>query len=286
MSKIIACIDGSHAALAVCDAAAWAQQQLDAPLLLLHVLEKAGYPTETDMSGNIGLGAREHLLEELAELDNQRSRLLLEQGRFMLAEAQKQLEAAGVPPEQIDQLQRHDTLVDTLQEHQAQARLLIMGRQSDAPASLARAVGSHLENVTRTLQQPILVAPDGFRAPRRFMLAYDGSTTANKALKMVAQSPLLKSIPCHLVMAGKRVERQREQLANAETMLRGNGFDVTTETLEQDEVRPALMGYIQDRGIELTVMGAWGHSRIRQLLVGSMTNWMLHNSPVPLLLLR
>lgn len=286
MSKIVACIDGSPAALAVCDAAAWAQQQLSAPLQLLHVLEKTDYPSESDMSGNIGLGTREHLLEELAELDNQRSRLMLEQGRFMLQEAQKQIEARGVASEQIDRLQRHDNLVDSLQENQADIRLLIMGRQGEAHARAANAVGSHLENVTRTLQQPILMALDGFSAPKRFLMAYDGSATANKALNMVAQSPLLKGVPCHLVMAGKRVERQREQLANAEKMLQGNGFDVTTATFEQEEVRPALLNYIKENEIELMVMGAWGHSRIRQLLVGSMTNWMLHNSPVPLLLLR
>ncbi|MBV0932766.1 universal stress protein [Marinobacterium weihaiense] len=286
MSKIIACIDGSRTALAVCDAAAWAQQQLGAPLQLLHVLEKTDYPTESDMSGNIGLGTREHLLEELAELDNQRSRLMLEQGRFMLEEAQQQIEAAGVPHEQIDRLQRHDALVDTLQECEPDTRLLIMGRQGEAHADMAAAVGSHLENVTRTLHKPMLVALDDFSAPKRFMLAYDGSATANQALTQVAQSPLLKGVSCHLVMAGKRVERQREQLANAEKMLQGNGFDVTTVTLEQEEVRPALMAYLKTNQIDMLVMGAWGHSRIRQLLVGSMTNWMLYNSPVPLLLLR
>ncbi|MBR9829427.1 MAG: universal stress protein [Oceanospirillales bacterium] len=286
MSKIIACIDGSQAALAVCDAAAWAQQQLDTPLQLLHVLEKSDYPTESDMSGNIGLGTREHLLEELVELDNQRSRLMLEQGRFMLQEAQLQVETAGIPAEQIERLQRHDTLVDTLKENEADTRLLIMGRQGEAHTSAANAVGSHLENVTRTLHKPMLVALEGFSAPKSFMLAYDGSATANQALSQIAQSPLLKGTHCHLVMAGKRVERQHEQLANAEKMLQGNGFDVTTVTLEQEDVRPALVEYITHNGIDLLAMGAWGHSRIRQLLVGSMTNWMLHNSPVPLLLLR
>ena len=73
MSKIIACIDGSRAAIKVCTASAWAQQQLNAPLELLHVLEKTDYPAEGNMSGNIGLGTREHLLEELAELDGKRS---------------------------------------------------------------------------------------------------------------------------------------------------------------------------------------------------------------------
>jgi nucleotide-binding universal stress UspA family protein len=286
MSKIIACIDGSKAAISVCAASAWAQQQLGAPLELLHVLEKRDYPAESDMSGNIGLGTREHLLEELAELDGKRSRLMLEQGRFMLAEARKQVEEAGVPAEQISQLQRHDSLVDTLLEKEADTRLLVMGRQGEAHDSASDAVGSHLENVTRTLQQPILVALDGFTPPKRFMLAYDGSPTANKALKLVAQSPLFKGIPCHLVMAGERVQRQRKQLANAKTMLEGAGFEVTTADLEQEEVRSALQGYIKEQQIDMLVMGAWGHSRIRQFLLGSMTHWMLQNTRVPLLLLR
>jgi nucleotide-binding universal stress UspA family protein len=286
MSKIIACIDGSRAAINVCAASAWAQQQLNAPLELLHVLEKTDYPAEGNMSGNIGLGTREHLLEELAELDGKRSRLMLEQGRFMLAEARKQVEEAGVSNEQISELQRHDFLVDTLLEFEPDTRLLVMGRQGEAHDSASDAVGSHLENVTRTLQKPILVALDNFKAPERFMLAYDGSVTANKALKMVAQSPLFKGIPCHLVMAGKRLERQREQLANAKTMLEGAGFAVTTAELEQEEVRTALLAYVEEQQIDMLVMGAWGHSRIRQFLLGSMTHWMLHNSKVPLLLLR
>ncbi len=286
MSKIIACIDGSQAALAVCSAAAWAQQQLNAPLQLLHVLEKSDYPTESDMSGNIGLGTREHLLEELSELDSQRSRLMLEQGRFMLQEAQHQIEAAGVQTEQIDRLQRHDNLVDTLQESEADMRLLIMGRQGEAHGSTTAAVGSHLENVTRTLQQPILVALDGFTPPERFMLAYDGSATANKALEMVAHSPLFNGVTCHLVMAGKSSERQHEQLANAEKMLVGNGFDVVVAQPAGEDVVTTLLNYIEEQQIGALVMGAWGHSRIRQFLVGSTTHALLHKSPVPLLLLR
>jgi len=286
MSKIIACIDGSRAATDVCAASAWAQRRLDAPVELLHLLEKTDYPTEGDMSGSIGLGTHEQLLQQLAELDGQRSRLMLQQGRLMLAEARRQLEEAGVASEQISELQRHDFLVDTLLEFEPEIRLLVMGRHGEAHASDSKAVGSHLDNVTRTLHKPILVAVEGFRPPERFMLAYDGSVTANRALKTVAQSPLLKGIPCHLVMAGKRLERQREQLANAKTMLAGVGFEVTTAELEQEEVRTTLLEYVAAQQIDLLVMGAWGHSRIRQFLLGSMTHWMLQHSEVPLLLLR
>ena len=69
MTNVIACIDGSKVTLAVCDASSWSAQQLDAPVTLLYVLDKSAYPIESDLSGNIGLGTREHLLNEMVELE-------------------------------------------------------------------------------------------------------------------------------------------------------------------------------------------------------------------------
>ncbi|MFN9586697.1 MAG: universal stress protein, partial [Pseudomonadaceae bacterium] len=72
MTYVMACIDGSPSATAVCDYAAWASLRLDSPLAFLHVLDENSYPTNSNLSGNIGLGSREILLEELAELDARR----------------------------------------------------------------------------------------------------------------------------------------------------------------------------------------------------------------------
>ena len=39
-------------------------RRLNAPLTLLHVLDEARFPVEHDLSGNLGMDAREHLLTE------------------------------------------------------------------------------------------------------------------------------------------------------------------------------------------------------------------------------
>lgn len=49
MKNIIACIDGSAMSASVCDAAAWASSKLQAPLSLLHVLEKAISPENENL---------------------------------------------------------------------------------------------------------------------------------------------------------------------------------------------------------------------------------------------
>ena len=281
MSHVIACIDGSSITLAVCDYAAWASRQMDAPLNFLHVLGKSEYPIPADLSGNIGLGSREHLLQELAELDEKRSKVALEQGRLMLEAAKARAVADGVTSP-ITSRQRHGELVDTLIEFESDIRLLVVGRQGD---SAGEHIGSHLENVVRTLHRPILVIPADYTEPRRILVAYDGSATTRKAVEMVAASPLFRGLPCHVVMVGADKAESRAQLDWTRTTLEQAGFEVTA-SLRSGQVEDVLCAYRTEHAIDLIVMGAYGHSKIREFLVGSTTTKLIRQSKVPLLLLR
>ncbi|OGU19951.1 MAG: universal stress protein UspA [Hydrogenophilales bacterium RIFOXYD1_FULL_62_11] len=284
MSHVIACIDGSSITLAVCDYAAWASRQMDAPLDFLHVLGKSEYPIPVDLSGNIGLGSREHLLQELAELDEKRSKVALEQGRIMLDAAKARALDDGVTSP-ITSRQRHGELVDTLIEFESDIRLLVMGRQGEQGDSAGEHIGSHLENVVRTLHRPILVIPADYTEPRSILVAFDGSATTRKAVEMVAASPLFRGLPCHVVMVGADKAESRAQLDWARTTLEQADFEVTA-SLRSGQIEEVLCGYREEHAIDLIVMGAYGHSRIREFLVGSTTTHLLRKSTVPLLLLR
>jgi hypothetical protein len=77
--KIIALVDGSIYSASVCDHAAWISQDR-APVELIHVLGRREASRHHDHSGAIALGARTALLEELAELDAQRAKLISHAG--------------------------------------------------------------------------------------------------------------------------------------------------------------------------------------------------------------
>lgn len=165
MTHVMACIDNSQSSLAVCDYAAWASQRLSAPLTLLHVLDKEKYPASADLSGNIGLGSREHLLEELATLDAQRAKLALEQGQHMLEKARERTVISGaVAP---DLKQRHGHLVESLSDLQEDIRLLIIGRVGEDSAPNAHSLGSQIEAVVRTIHRPTLIATSHFKKSKR-----------------------------------------------------------------------------------------------------------------------
>ncbi|MCW9089533.1 MAG: universal stress protein [Gammaproteobacteria bacterium] len=280
MSKVIACIDGTEVSTAVCDYAAWASLRLEAPLEFLHVLEKEEYPEQSNLSGNIGLGSREALLDELAELDEKRGKLALEQGKLMLEAAEQRAIGDGVG--NPTSRQRHGNLVETLTEMEEDIRLLVLGKHDD---HLKAHVGSRLENVVRTMHRPILITTAEFNIPQRVMIGFDGSETTRKGVEMIAGSPLFRGLPVHVVMVGDNNEANRAQLEWARTTLSSAGFDTSCSILHGD-VERVLCDYRATHEIDMLVMGAYGHSVIRRFLVGSTTTNVVRNAMVPVLLLR
>ncbi|WP_226668038.1 universal stress protein [Microbulbifer aggregans] len=277
---VLSCIDGSRYSGAVCDYAAWIAHRTGAPIKLLHNIERASTPAVADLSGSIGLGSQEELLEELTLLEQQRSKLQLEQGRLMLDEARTRAENAGAG--RVVTCQRHGSLAESLIELEDHIRVLVLGIRGEEHGESNRGLGAQLESVVRALHKPILVVNREFKAPQAIMLAYDGSEAARKALDMVATSPVFKGINCHLVHVGDRADAV---LAEGVEALQQAGLTVTSANLEGKTVE-ALIAYQQEHSIDLTVMGAFSHSRLRDLLLGSITAKMLLATNQPLLLLR
>lgn len=280
---VLAAIDGSQFSEGVCDGAVWASQALQAPLTFLHVVDNHPQTAETDLSGHIGLGSREHLLEELAQLDERRAKVAQEQGRLMLKAATERATQAGVTAPATRQ--RNGTLVETVVELEEEMRLLVIGKRGETAHQDSGHLGSNLERVVRTLKRPILMVPKSFTVPTQVMLAFDGSQTTRKGVEMLAKSPLFKGISVHVVMVGAETSENRSQLDWALETLEGIGH-APKGAIRAGEVEATLRAYKDEHSIDLLVMGAYGHSRIRHLLVGSTTTAMLRRANMPVLILR
>ncbi|WP_416398560.1 universal stress protein [Allohahella sp. A8] len=268
MQQIIACIDGSSAVPAVCEYAAWASLRSQAPVMLLHVLDEAHYPEEPDLAGNIGLGSREHLLKELAELDQKRSRLALEHGHHLLDEAEARVQAVGVSD--VHKRQRHGDLPESVLALEKETLLFVMGLRGENSAGQDRHIGSQLETVIRKVHRPVLLVPDQYEAPQSAMLAFDGSATAFRGVQLLADNPVFTNMPLHIVMVGAESTEHWAQLTRAKDLLSPLGGEIQLAIREGD-VEQTLHTYQTEHDIDLMLIGAYGHSRIRQFLVGSTT---------------
>jgi len=280
MPTIVALVDGSLYSHSVCDNAAWIAGRTGADLELMHVLGRRHPAGPTNLSGSISLGARSALLEELAAHDEQAAKLAQRHGRAILEDAQAHVAAAGITA--TTRLRLGD-LLEEVAEHDAD--MIVIGKRGEAADFAKLHLGSNLERVARTWPKPLFVAARAFRSVKRFLIAFDGGTSSLRALDYVASSPLFAGLEGQVLMAGSDTEKNRNMLDNAAAALESTGMAVKT-SLVPGQVDTVIAAAVEAEAIDLLVMGAYGHSRIRSMIIGSTTSEMLRSCKVPVILLR
>jgi nucleotide-binding universal stress UspA family protein len=284
--NILACTDGSqHYSTSVYDHAAWASRQMGgASIHVLHMLNPHHEePQKLNYSGSMGVGARTALLNELVELEATKARIAQKRGRAILEDASTHLKAAGVA--EIRAEQWHGKLSDEIANYERDADLVVIGKRGNNANFEKGHLGSNLERVVRVCQHPVLVASRAYDEIKNFVLAFDGGVSAKKAVHYLANQPLLKGTSACLLYVGSGNAKVEAALAEAEATLREAGYEVTIE--QRDGEPEKIIGEVvaQD-GINLLVMGAYGHSSIRQMIVGSTTSAMIRTVKIPVLLFR
>jgi len=281
--KIVALVDGSIYSASVCDHAAWISQRTDAPVELIHVLGRREVPGTQDRSGTITLGARTALLEELAELDAQRARLISHRGRAILEDARTILDRAGVP--EITTRLRHGDIVEAVAEVEGDARVIMIGKRGEAADFAKGHLGSNLERIVRASHKPVFVASRAFRPISKVLVAYDGGASAMKAVDHFARSSLFQGLAVHVVTVGSATPEVTKGLEDARAMLRAAGIEADSSILP-GQPETALGKLVDEAQFDMLVMGAYGHSRIRSLIIGSTTTAMIRSCKVPVVLMR
>ena len=74
-------------------------------------------------------------------------------------------------------------------------------------------------------------------------------------------------------------------MQHARSQLQAAGVTAETGTIP-GQPETALAKLVDDAQFDLLVMGAYGHSRIRSLIIGSTTTAMLRACKVPVVLVR
>lgn len=284
MPTILACTDGSTYAPSIYQHTAWAARQLSADVEVLHVLDHHRERAPgVDFSGAIGIDASLHLTEELTKLEETQGRVQRLKGTAILEDARRQFAAAGI--EAVITTQRHGTLVETLEELEPRCELLVIGKRGEHADFATGHLGGSLERVIRSAVRPVLVAARAFAPIERFLIAFDGGPSVTKAMDFLIERPLLKGAVCHLLRAGRIDDQAKWYLEEAASRLRSAGFEVTTHAIPGDP-EMVIAEAVKRAHIQLLVMGAYGHSRVRALILGSTTTATVRTCPIPVLLCR
>jgi len=284
MPKLVSLIDGSMYSHSVCDLSAFFANRLEAGITVVHVLGRREVSGDAaNLSGSIGLGARTALLEELAQMDAQKAKLASKRGRAILDDARDYLNKAGVSDVEIKL--RNAEVVETIADFERDVDLIVIGKRGIGADFDEMHLGSNLERVVRSSQKPVLVASRAFTPIKKFLIAFDGGNSAWKAVEYASQLSCFTDLQCHLITIKNGTTSNTASLERAENVMREAGYDVSSEELDGDP-ESAIADVAEAGGYDLLLMGAYGHSRIRNLIIGSTTTEMIRSCKIPVLLFR
>lgn len=283
MAKILLCLDGSQYGRACCEYAAWLANALDAEVDALNVSELWQYETPliADFGGSLGAQPYLALTSQLQDIEKQKADAIEAAARDIFEKA-----GAGA---RIRFHRRTGVLVDCVEEFEnaeEPPRFVVIGKRGENANFAKGHLGPNMERVVRAGRIPVFVANREFVRPTRALLAYDGSPSAKKALERMISSPALLGVDKHVVTVAKTGEESlaAERLAEAEKALTGHGL--TAAQVLGGHAGDSIANYVAANGINLLLMGAYGHSALRRLIIGSITTDLLRECKIPVVLFR
>lgn len=136
--------------------------------------------------------------------------------------------------------------------------------------------------------RPVLIAPRAAPASlgTRCCVAWNG--TAESAAALAAMLPWLEQAQAVRVLHAGAYQRRGPGAADvvAYLALHGVAAEVAEFAPADRDVGAGLLQAAADFGADLLGMGAYSHSRLRQLILGGVTRHVLENSALPVLMSR
>lgn len=286
MPSILSCTDGSIYAPSIYDHTAWAARRLKVPVRILHMQQPPNPGTvsfASDVTGIIGPGAQNQLSAELMNFDATQEHVNRVRAEAVLDAAREHLSRHNLSEVKTETLVGE--LVDAIATFNGANGLIVLGKRGEHADFAKGHLGSNLERVIRSSQEPVLVASRAFRPIERVLIAWDGSPSAQKALNYILTRPLLQGLHILLLTVGDADTARAAETGLARSRLTAGGFSVEARHVA-GEVSDVIAATAEREAFNLLVMGAYGHSRIRQFFVGSTTSDMIRNIQLPVLLFR
>jgi nucleotide-binding universal stress UspA family protein len=82
------------------------------------------------------------------------------------------------------------------------------------------------------------------------------------------------------------MDKSRKYLAGVQSRLASEGIKVKTETIESNGPSHTITDYAQKNGVDLIVIATHGYTGMKKMMLGSIALKVLHESNVPVLLVR
>jgi len=277
IKSILIPTDGSVNSSTALDFGLYLSEKFGAEINGLNVIDVRALdgPFFSDISGSLGFIPYQNYLPNFQRILEERADLILEAFNKMCAEKEvpaKTRRLTGI-------------ISNIIAEEAKKVDLVIMAQRGEHAQWSSGLLGSTTESVVRKAPRPVMVTPQKFRALHSVLSAYDGSYGANNALKFACEFVHATRGELTVLVAGHSEEKCRETAAEAEAFISPYSLKSSVAWVT-GEAHEEILKYAESNRIDLIVMGAFGRSRVRELLLGGTTAYIMRKAQLPVLLLR
>jgi nucleotide-binding universal stress UspA family protein len=168
--------------------------------------------------------------------------------------------------------------------------LVIVG-QPNPDAGLTGAIGLRPEEIVLGCGRPVLVVPyagEFADVGRQVLVAWNGSREATRALHdamfLLPEAEAVTVIEIDPPAPGVAAPAATAALVAAALVRRGIAAKPETETTGDIGVEALLLSRAADLGADLLVMGSYGHSRLREFVLGGVSRGIFRHMTLPVLM--
>ncbi len=277
IKTILVGLDGSEHARTAGRYALWLGERFGATVIGLHVVDIVSIEGSFfhDISGSLGF-------EPYLDFSSKMREVLHERGKGLLQEFSEAAAHAGV---RADTVLGMGVVANEIAEQARVADLVVIGHRGVNERFSTGLLGGTTESVTRKCPKPVFVSTLEFHSVTRPLLAYDGSQRAAAAMHAAAEFCVSLSLPLTVLTVCKERESGDKLTADAQKYLAPYNLTSTCH-VQTGNVPERIVASIKEGGFDLLFIGAYGHSRIIEMVLGSTTEYVLRNAPCPVFLNR
>jgi len=273
LTSLLIATDGSVYADVAAECGAWLASRLGARIKVLYVIDARR------LAG--------HFIRHISEiLENFPSEGITERVReYYRKQGEEALKRAATICERYRVTCETDlktgNVVKVIADAAANSDLLVVGERGEDKEFETGFLGSVSERLVRKVNRPVLLTGLEFREFRRALLAYDGSEGARAAMKMLARLAMALGMD---VDAVQMVEEGEPTTALNEVISYFKNYPVhpSTHYLMGDS-HSVITDHAKEIGCDLIVMGAYDNWVADSMALGTTTDYLIRNSPVPVL---
>jgi nucleotide-binding universal stress UspA family protein len=277
IKNVLVPLDGSEHSKAALDYGLWLAEKFDGALFGQHVIDTVSVEGTFfhDISGSLGF-------EPYLDFSSRMREALEERGKLILEEFSRRCRERNL---------RHESFLDMgivpneICDRSKMADLVVLGHRGINEEFSAGLLGRTAETVTRKSPRPVLVSNKRFKEISRPLLAYDGSQRASAAMESAAEFCTQLRLPLTVLYVPKDEKMGEKVLQEARSYLGPYGIEARFE-LARGYPEQKIIDYLVNLSYDILFIGAYGHRRIIEMVLGGTTEYVLRKSPCPVFLNR